>query len=359
VSSITNEDILRWLLELYRAARETPLPQFKDDVFRRLKEMIPLSSGVWADSGLMPDGGRNYFGLHMFQAPVALADELAAVNHKHRQLVKQAFSRPGEAHSFPSYSLCVARESAQLRDYINRYGHHNVLLLGDGPAETRLESFSLFRSRADDHFTTTDQRLLTLLAPHLTEALAISRQLSGMTLSDGGSRLAGTRALIQTDGVIVTCGERLKQLLRTQWPDWFSARLPGELMSELRFGRQLIPTRSGGIMMHIRKQGPYLFLQANPEPDGRALSPREAETAQLFASGKTYRQIAELLGLRPTTVRNVLQAVYGKLRVGNKPELVKALRAHPAEDLLARDALPLPRPIRPDGPHPATAPTPH
>jgi DNA-binding CsgD family transcriptional regulator len=269
--------------------------------------------------------------------------------------VHQVQSALGQAHSFHAYDMYSGRENAGMRDYIVRYGHHNVLLLGDGMLDRRVESFSLFRSRADDPFTTTEQRLLTLLGPHLTEAFAVSRQLSETTLSDGGSALAGTRALIQTDGVMVTCGERLKQLLRTQWPDWYSARLPAELMKALRLGRQLIPTRNGGILMHIRRQGPYLFVQAGPQPGRRTLSAREAGTAQLFAAGKTYRQIAELLGLQPTTVRNVLQNVYRKLQVVNKAELVKALRAQQADDVIARRPLPEPSHIPPDFPHPAAS----
>jgi DNA-binding CsgD family transcriptional regulator len=351
MSVIMNADILEWLLDLYRTASETPLPQFKDDAFRRLKELIPLSSGLWVNSGWMPDGERNYLGIHLFEAPAPLADEVAAVNNRHQEVVRQALSRPGEAHSFPVYRMYS--EHAQLRDYINRYGHHNLLLIGDCPRDRRLETISLFRSRADDPFTTTEQRLLSLVAPHVTEALAISRQLSGMTVSEGGSSLAGTRALIQTDGVMVTCGERLKQLLRKEWPDWCSARLPGELREGLRLGRQQIPTRDGGITMHIRRQGPYLFLQASPEPSGGTLSAREAETAQLFAAGKTYRQVADLLGLQPSTVRNVLQKVYGKLRVGDKAELVQALRAQPADDIIARKPLPRPAPIPPDRAHTA------
>ena len=62
--------------------------------------------------------------------------------------------------------------------------------------------------------------------------------------------------------------------------------------------------------------------------DGLAtLSPREQEIAACYASGKTSREIAEMLCISQTTVRNHVATVYRKLGLGNKTELVNLLVA--------------------------------
>ena len=55
------------------------------------------------------------------------------------------------------------------------------------------------------------------------------------------------------------------------------------------------------------------------------LSPREQEIADCYASGKTSRQIAALLCISQTTVRNHVATIYRKLEIGNKTELVNLL----------------------------------
>ncbi len=56
-----------------------------------------------------------------------------------------------------------------------------------------------------------------------------------------------------------------------------------------------------------------------------ALSKRELEVAQAYASGESYKEIARTLSLSPTTVRSHLRTVYGKLGVTSKIELAQTL----------------------------------
>lgn len=60
------------------------------------------------------------------------------------------------------------------------------------------------------------------------------------------------------------------------------------------------------------------------------LSPREREIAQAYADGDTYHRIAERLRIAPSTVRTHLAAIYRKLAVSSKVELLKALQGEAA-----------------------------
>ena len=63
-------------------------------------------------------------------------------------------------------------------------------------------------------------------------------------------------------------------------------------------------------------------------PPQEALTPREEQVLQLLVEGKGVRQIAVDLGIAPSTVKNHVQSIYGKLQVSNRAEAVrKAMRA--------------------------------
>lgn len=63
-------------------------------------------------------------------------------------------------------------------------------------------------------------------------------------------------------------------------------------------------------------------------PPQEALTPREEQVLQLLVEGRSVRQIALDLGIAPSTVKNHVQSIYGKLQVSNRAEAVrKAMRA--------------------------------
>ena len=61
------------------------------------------------------------------------------------------------------------------------------------------------------------------------------------------------------------------------------------------------------------------------------LSEREMMVAERYAEGKTYKQTAAELHIAPSTVRNHLAAIYRKLGVKNKPELIRELSARKSD----------------------------
>lgn len=63
---------------------------------------------------------------------------------------------------------------------------------------------------------------------------------------------------------------------------------------------------------------------APPQP----LSPREMEIAIAYAQGQSYKEVAQDLGLSPTTVRSHLSRTYQKLAIGDKGALATWLSNH-------------------------------
>jgi DNA-binding NarL/FixJ family response regulator len=65
--------------------------------------------------------------------------------------------------------------------------------------------------------------------------------------------------------------------------------------------------------------------------DGGPLTAREREVAELVATGRTNREIAEQLVLSTRTIEAHLRSIYAKLTVRSRVELTRALQhaAHP------------------------------
>ena len=58
----------------------------------------------------------------------------------------------------------------------------------------------------------------------------------------------------------------------------------------------------------------------------QGLSPREYQIAQLVASGRSNRQIAERLAISEQTVKNHIQSIFRKLSLNNRVELTIKLQ---------------------------------
>jgi DNA-binding NarL/FixJ family response regulator len=58
----------------------------------------------------------------------------------------------------------------------------------------------------------------------------------------------------------------------------------------------------------------------------QGLSPREYQIAQLVASGRSNRQIAERLAISEQTVKNHIQSIFRKLALNNRVELTIKLQ---------------------------------
>ena len=83
--------------------------------------------------------------------------------------------------------------------------------------------------------------------------------------------------------------------------------------------------------------------------EGLDLAPREYEVARMLLQGKSSSQTAELLGLKPSTVRTYLRRAYAKAGVSNASEFAKKLMPQAAADDEG-DCETAPSPHKPDRP---------
>ena len=81
-------------------------------------------------------------------------------------------------------------------------------------------------------------------------------------------------------------------------------------------GRLMIPDDAVRRVFKLIRSGAHL------RPDPKVLTVREREILTQFATGKSYAQIAEALGVTMTTVRNAVYWIRDKLGLESKQEIV-------------------------------------
>lgn len=132
--------------------------------------------------------------------------------------------------------------------------------------------------------------------------------------------------MVDREGMLYNTEPGFAELMRAEFAGWTGPTLPAELLRPL--------ARAGGesyrgdavIVSQLREIEDGMFLIGMRVLAGvDRLSPRELSAARSFASGKTYKEIAQALCVAPATVRNQLQSAYTKLGVGSKIELARQL----------------------------------
>jgi DNA-binding CsgD family transcriptional regulator len=104
------------------------------------------------------------------------------------------------------------------------------------------------------------------------------------------------------------------------------SRLPkvSELVEELV--RCAGRTGAPGVLLDVEVDGVRcLLVRTPPQPDHRALSPREREIARMVAAGHPNKAIAAVLDISEWTVNAHLRRVFAKLGVSSRAAMVAKL----------------------------------
>lgn len=308
--------LLKFVLELYRLAQETPVTEFPDLALLMLKAVVPFQSATWSEAELTTK--VEILSVHLHNEPDEVRTRFSSLNAKHTRRVHLAARQPGRASILnDALTYYGGRDEVAMRAYMRQYGHDRNLLITD-----LHQWLSLYRPRSSHEYTEQETATIDLLWAHLAEAMTINRALAlGDQIADRPARQGAVRALIDRKGVFLHSSTRFLELLRLDWPDWSEQRIPPALLAELLRGQGARGMEH--VEIDAQAFGAALLLTARQVSPCQRLSPRELVVAREFGKGKSYKIIARDLQLAPATVRNMLQKTYRKLDIDNKAALVR------------------------------------
>lgn len=319
-----SSDLSTLLLRLYRLAQEQPVEGFQDAALDLVREVLPFDSCMWGTATLTPLG-IDMHTIHLLNQPQEM---LAAYDSiKHLDTAAQALTRPGRNTLTGNlHDWYQHREQAPFIEHGTRFEQANFLVTCEVDPSTQFTHWiSLYRAHEHARCTDQENRLLTLLAPHVMQSLSLNRVAHLNRLASSSTHGERGNAISDVRGVVYHADAAFASLLQAQWPNWGGQRLPDDLLETFLSGhsQHLGPFT---VVSQRQEQG-LLFLCARPRSLADGLTPRERLVAELAAQGSTYKEIAQTLQRSPATVRNQLRSVYDKLEITHVARLGDALRA--------------------------------
>jgi DNA-binding CsgD family transcriptional regulator len=308
------------LIELYRHAEELPIADFQDAALNLVKQIVPFDTSIWGTATMTPVGiDIHQIHLHKTSQDMLQAYELV----KHEDTAAASVMHRGTStDGFHSKTRFARTECGE---FLRRFEHENFFVSMDtNRATSFMHWISLYRADPEEHCTNDERFLVETLRPHLMQALSLNRS---RHLERTSTPLVGMKqgfAVADLRGVIYQTDRLFETLVRAEWPGWRENSLPPHLLqcllgsNELFMGRQLV----------VRQEVKHglLFLRTRKRCCADALTARERTIALRIAQGQTYKEIAQDLSRSPATVRNQIQAIYGKLEVSSIAGLIEAIQ---------------------------------
>ena len=210
-----------------------------------------------------------------------------------------------------------------LQSMLARYDIRHVMCTHTREASLGLHAFlSIYRSKA--HFTEEERALKQVIMPHMIHALHLSwrKHLESALLDDSSEDQLIANAICDKSGLILSAEELFARFMSMEWPRWRGPMLPEDLLTHLHVGRSF---RGRRIRAAFRDVSGLFLVRVSERKLISELSARELSVAERYAFGKTYKVIAQELGITPNTVRHYIRTVFGKLQVTNKAELSRII----------------------------------
>lgn len=306
------------LLSVYGAATGSGPESFQVKALQRLNDAIEFESAWW---GIMSPHSEGFTlrGSCRLELPEAFEQQWRCITHDD-ELARNATTTPRRTVRFDTRDL---RSTPGLFALNSEHDIRHALC-----TSVRLDDegdafmfVSLFRRGKSRRFDGEDVSLKQFLMPHLAASWRLSMA-HGLRCDTAG---ATASAFIDLGHRVIEADQRFTAVVRELWPNWAGPVLPMSLVeavSALKGER----TRSlGPLSVSVRPAGSLRRVSLSRVSALERLTPREADVAAQFATGRSYKQIARACELAPATVRHHLREVYRKLRVADKAQLANRI----------------------------------
>lgn len=321
------------VLDLYDIAQHARVEEFTESALRSIKRLLHFDSAAVVDFAISAQQKVHIRAVQLHQAPMEkLRDRLAKVDAEapvkgealrtRDTIMQTAFLQRGRSLTAAVSEVFSDRE---ILAYCHKYETaHSLAFVGDASwGLGHIPGVALWRGNRRNNYLPEQAQLADILLPHLCQAKRIHTRLAGAAFGEPD----GAHSVIASmDGCIQVADPATFGLFQREWSQWSPPFLPLTLMDALRSHGEMRFTGKH-IAVRAQMQGALVCLLVTGRRDNgtELLTAAERRVAQLAASGKQYKEIANAIGVSPSTVRNQLHEVYRKLGVPNKAALAALL----------------------------------
>ena len=321
MQSLSTRDLSSVLLEIYRRSEQIPPDGFPDWALGQLSPYVPFNGATWV-TGYMDGNCLRSQRFHAGNLPPEMRDQYQSVEHLDG-LARRAVEEPGIAVAAP---MREAGADAAFRAFCERWRlAQGLAIVAVDPLTLVATGLTLYREPARPPFSEGERAFFETAAPHLVETYAMCTLSWMVRAAAPGSTRILSSAIADQLGELQIAPPDFPRLLLQEWPGWHERRLPAAIreLDGIATGTRYTGER---IVIVVSRMNDVFLVQAREKHPADALSDRELEVARMMAGGLTYKEVAQELGIAPSTVRNHVAVIYAKLRVGKQSEMAAALR---------------------------------
>jgi len=311
------------LLELYQGVRKQPVADFRHWALERLQPILDFDSAMW---GVASNSPNRMYEVYLHNQPPEMMENYVRYQDQDFLRVKVC-ETPGVTVNLADL---VSREeliqSVIYREHARRFNMEAVLCtVSIEPVTTLTSVISLWRADSDRQFSEQDRKTKEFLAPHLFECCRNNRMMHMRRACMPFCESHIWAAIGDTNGCLHHVETGFIELMLQEWPDWTGSMVPAALKPCFET-KQEFNYMGHEVAIHGKKAETLYLVQVREKLAVDRLTPRETCVAEFFGEGKSHKQIAKVLGVAPSTVKNHLAAIYQKLNIHNKAQLVTLLQ---------------------------------
>lgn len=303
-----------FLIELYKNAQHLPLNSFQHTTLLQLQKLLPFDYAAWgrgtADNRLVTDVVMVNNSAPVFpqwSQSVAMNDDCCEL------LLKRLNS------SVMFDDIRGYRQSFAYNEHWRRHDTaHMLATITAEPADGYISFVSLCNADIARGFQDRHRQFKQLLMPHLSNALRTNRDATVQNLAEPECGVA----MVDATGWVLAHCSSFMGFLKDEWGRR-QHRVPTTVLPE----RQQAACWLGKtIHLAISPMGNNFLLRARHCSAFARLSSREAQVAELFSSGRSFRDIAQAQNVEPSTTRDQIASIYEKLGINSKDTLIRVFR---------------------------------
>lgn len=183
-------------------------------------------------------------------------------------------------------------------------------------------SIDFYRNPLYKPFSATERLLVDMILPHLFQAHSLCLSLRNTDQANVPRLGTSETAICDERGSIISMSNRFMSLMQEEWPEASETHLPNGITEEIQ---QRYKVDGDGVRVSwlIKPLGKYYTVSLKHRNCLSVLPPHLALVAKLLGNGLSYKEIARIRSVSPSTVTNQANEIYKRLHVRNKAELAR------------------------------------
>ncbi|HEV3429660.1 MAG TPA: LuxR C-terminal-related transcriptional regulator [Paraburkholderia sp.] len=313
-------DLSVLLLDLYALANQTGIGEFENGFFRLLGALLDFDAG-WTGVTTHTPGGPIMHNSFTWGLPDSFFPEWVKV----RDCDPLAIGTRGVYGRAMAISVVDPEVPPRFRNWAVKHGLAQLMVVTAHDHRFGLTTFlSVYRRALDKPFSVGDARKVANVIAHLAAALTINRSFQ-LTRERGATpETSPARAICDAFGAVHQADKAFEATLRQDWPLYANQTLPQPLIDWLH-GGAAHPYTGERVAVHCVPTAGLFQLEARTRSALDLLSPRELVAIQHYGDGLSHKEVAQRMGISPTTVRHYLRCAYRKLGMHDKSEIPRLL----------------------------------